>query len=397
MRLSPSLPVLCLLSLGLASGAPGGAWAACGGDFGGFVAGLRDEAVRRGHDAGAARTFLAGVRQDPAVIRADRAQGVFQRDFIDFSRRLISQSRLDNGRQNAARYDAVFDKIERTYGVSRGVLLAFWALETDFGAVQGDFNTLNALVTLAHDCRRPDLFRPQVFSALTLYERGDFDPARTTGAWAGEIGQVQMLPADILENGVDGDGDGHVLLKTSAPDALMSAAKMLKGLGWRANEPWLQEIVIPANLDWAEIGLDHGKRVSDWARLGVRARNGSLGPGNLSASVLLPMGRNGPAFLAYPNFRVYFEWNQSLVYVTTAAYLATRFEGAPIFDPRAPEPGLSGSEMKALQQKLSRRGHDVGGIDGILGEKTREAVQTEQIRLGLPADSWPTRALLDRL
>ncbi|NDK34630.1 lytic murein transglycosylase [Rhodovulum sulfidophilum] len=397
MRLSPSLSALCLLSLALASGVSDRALAACGGNFGGFVAGLRDEAVRRGHDAGAVRNFFSGVRQDPAVIRADRAQGVFQRDFIDFARRLISRSRLDNGQRNAGRYSAVFDEIERRYGVSRGVLLAFWALETDFGAVQGDFNTRDALVTLAHDCRRPELFRPQIFSALTLYERGDFDPARTTGAWAGEIGQVQMLPADILENGVDGDGDGHVRLKASAPDALMSAGRMLKGLGWRANEPWLQEIVIPGNLDWAETGLDHGKRVSDWARLGVRPRSGSLGPGNLHASVLLPMGRNGPAFLAYPNFRVFFEWNQSLVYVTTAAYLATRFEGAPIFDPRAPDPGLAGAEMKALQRKLVGRGHDVGGVDGILGEKTREAVQKEQIRLGFPADSWPTRALLDRL
>lgn len=381
----------------LALPAAGQANTPCGGDFSSFVAGLKDEAARRGHDRVTIDGFFANVRQDPAVIRADRAQGVFQRDFIDFSRRLISQSRLDNGRRNAAAYDRVFDAIERNYGVSRGVLLAFWALETDFGAVQGDFNTLNALVTLAHDCRRPALFRPQVLAALKLHENGDFDPARTTGAWAGEIGMVQMLPADILENGVDGDGDGHVRLKTSAPDALMSGGRMLKSLGWRANEPWLQEIVLPEGLDWADTGLGHQKRVSEWARLGVRPRAGNLGPGNLQASVLLPMGRNGPAFLAYPNFRVYFEWNKSLVYVTTAAYLATRLEGAPAYDPRNPEPGLSGQEMVTLQKKLAARGHDVGRTDGILGEKTREAVQKEQKRLGLPADSWPTRALLGRL
>ncbi|TCO69960.1 lytic murein transglycosylase [Rhodovulum euryhalinum] len=393
MRLVPVLAA-CL------SLAPCGAARAevpCGGDFRGFVAGLKAEAVALGHDRVMADRFLAGVRQDPAVLRADRAQGFFQRDFIDFSRRLISQSRLDNGRRNATRYDSVFTVIEGRFGVSRGVLLAFWALETDYGAVQGEFNTLNALVTLAHDCRRPALFRPQVFAALTLFERGDFDPATTTGAWAGEIGQVQMLPADILKNGVDGDGDGHVRLKTSAVDALMSGANMLRDLGWRANEPWLQEIVIPDNLPWAETGLGHAKSVSDWAGMGVRARTGSLGPGSLAASVLLPMGRGGPAFLAYPNFRVFFEWNRSLVYVTTAAYLATRLEGAPVFDARNPEPGLSGEQMKVLQGKLTERGHDVGGIDGILGEKTRAAVQKEQERLGMPADSWPTAALLNRL
>jgi len=392
MRPLPLLAACCLALSALPAAA-----VPCGGSFSGFVGAMKNEAVRQGHDRATVDRFFASVRQDPAVIRADRAQGVFQRDFIDFSRRLISQNRLDNGRRNAQKYDAVFDAIERNYGVSRGVLLAFWAFETDYGAVQGNFNTVNALVTLSHDCRRPQLFQPQVFAALTLYEKGDLDPARTTGAWAGEIGMVQMLPADILENGVDGDGDGHVRLKTSAPDALMSGGRMLRSLGWRPNEPWLQEIVLPAKLNWADTGLDHQKRVSDWAKLGVRARSGSLGPGNLPASILLPMGRNGPAFLAYPNFRVYFEWNRSLVYVTTAAYFATRLEGAPPYDPRNPDPGLSGNEMKALQQKLARRGHNVGAIDGILGEKTREAVQREQQRLGLPADSWPTRALLNAL
>ncbi|TCP60019.1 lytic murein transglycosylase [Rhodovulum bhavnagarense] len=393
MRLFPSLAA-CLFAA--CAAAPLAAQVPCGGTFSSFVQGLEDEAVRRGHDPARANRFFAQARHDPAVIQRDRAQGFFQRDFADFSQRLISQYRLDRGRQNAVKYDPVFDVIERRYGVSRGVLLAFWALETDFGAVQGDFNTLNALVTLSHDCRRPGLFRPQVFAALTLFERGDFSTS-TTGAWAGEIGQVQMLPRDILENGVDGDGDGHVRLKTSAPDALMSGGRMLQSLGWRAGEPWLQEIVLPAGLNWADTGLDHTKRVSDWAALGVRGRSGPLGPGNLPASVLLPMGRNGPAFIAYPNFKVFFEWNKSLVYVTTAAYLATRLEGAPVYDMRNPDPGLSGGEMKLLQQKLAARGHDVGGIDGILGAKTRIAVQKEQQRLGMPADSWPTRTLLNRL
>jgi membrane-bound lytic murein transglycosylase B len=240
------------------------------------------------------------------------------------------------------------------------------------------------------------LFRPQVFAALELYRRGDFDPVNTTGAWAGEIGQVQMLPEDILRNGVDGDGDGHVSLKTSAPDALMSGAKMLRGLGWRPGEPWLQEVVVPEGVDWSRTGLNHQLSVAEWSRMGVKGRSAPLAKG-LNGSILLPMGRKGPAFIAYPNFRVYFEWNKSFVYVTTAAYFATRLEGAPVFDPGNPEPGLSGGEMKTLQKKLQARGHDVGGIDGILGEKTREAVQKEQIRLGLPADAWPTRALLGQL
>ncbi|SMX30788.1 lytic murein transglycosylase [Actibacterium lipolyticum] len=371
--------------------------APCGGTFGSFLSGIKKEAVSKGHAPATVDRFLSSARQDPKVIKADRSQGVFQLDFVTFSRRVISQNRVDNGRRNSKKYDKVFDYIERNYGVSRGVLLAFWALETDYGAVQGDFNTLNALLTLSHDCRRPDLFRPQVFAALELFEKGSFDPARTTGAWAGEIGMVQMLPGDILENGVDGDGDGKVSLKTSPPDALMSGANMLRDLGWRAGEPWLQEIVVPQNLDWSKTGLHTKMRVSDWAKLGVKPRAGGLGAGNLPASVLLPMGRKGPAFLAYPNFDIYFEWNKSFVYVTTAAYFATRLEGAPVYNAGNAEPGLSGGQMKQLQQKLRARGHDVGKVDGILGAKTRAAVQAEQKRLGLPADAWPTKALLGKL
>lgn len=370
---------------------------ACGGSFNRFVTGLKVEAAEMGYSNALLDDFFAGAEQDQSVLRADRSQSVFQMDFVTFSRRLISQNRIDNAAFYSRRYHAVFDRIERDYGIPRGVLLAFWAFETDFGQVQGDTNTRDALVTLAHDCRRPELFRPQIFAAIELYRRGEFDPYTTTGAWAGEIGQVQMLPADIIENGRDGDGDGRVDLKGSSPDALVSGAAMLSHLGWRAGEPWLQEIVVPSNLDWSKTGLDKTLTVREWERLGVTARSGNLGNGNLEASVLLPVGRDGPAFLAYPNFHVYFEWNQSMVYVTTAAYFGTRIMGAPVYDAGNPSEGLSGDQIKLLQQRLEARGYDVGGVDGILGAKTRAAVQSEQERLGLPADAWPTRQLLNAL
>ncbi len=369
----------------------------CGGSFSSFVKNVKTEAVRRGHSQSTVNSFLANAQQSPAVIKADRSQGVFKKNFIDFSRAVISQNRISNGSKYGGQYASVFNTIEQKYGVSRGVLLAFWALETDYGQVQGNFNTLNSLLTLGHDCRRPELFQPQIFAALELYEHGDFDPVKTEGAWAGEIGMVQMLPEDIIRNGVDGDGDGHVRLKTSAPDALMSGGKMLKDLGWRANEPWLQEIVVPSNLDWSKTGLSYKISVKDWEKMGVKARAGRLGNANLKASVLLPMGRKGPAFLAYPNFDVYFEWNKSFVYVTTAAYFATRLEGAAPYDAGNPEQGLSDAEMKNLQTKLEKRGYNVGKIDGILGAKTRAAVQAEQQRMGLPADAWPTGKLLNAL
>ena len=387
-RLFLSCVFLCYASL---------ASATCGTDWAGFIKGIKQEAVAMGYPRSLVTRFFNDAEQDPKVIQADRRQGVFQKDFISFSHALISQHRLVHAQKNAAKYAVVFDRLSHDYGIPPGVLLAFWAFETDFGVNQGNFNTLNALLTLSQDCRRPELFRPQVFAALELYARGDFDPRETKGAWAGEIGMIQMLPEDILDSGSDGDGDGRVDLQNSAEDALMSGGHMLRRLGWQAGAPWLQEIELPGDLDLTLTGLDKSLPVARWQALGVAGRHGPLQPSAGQASVLLPVGHKGPAFLTYPNFNVYFEWNQSLVYVTTAAYFATLLSGAPRFDPGTPDAGLTGQDMRALQKKLVARGHDVGKIDGILGSKTRAAVQTEQERLNLPADAWPTPSLLARL
>jgi lytic murein transglycosylase len=382
------------LLLTLALAAPAQA-APCGGDFAAFLDAMATEATAQGLPSDAVKSFFTGARQDPRVLKADRAQGVFRKTFLDFSQSLISKQRLSTARAKAAELDAIFTRAEAEFGISRGILLAFWAFETDFGQIQGDFNTRDALLTLSHDCRRPELFQPQVLAAIRLHAAGDF-ALDTTGAWAGEIGMVQMLPKDILEKGIDGDGDGHVTLKTSAPDALLSGANLLRSHGWRANEPWLTEITLPADFDWSQTGLHTEQPTEAWAALGVTPREGTLAPG-LSASILLPQGRLGPAFLAYPNFRVLFEWNKSFTYVLTAAYFATRIEGAQPYAAGTPEPGLDADQMRTLQEKLAALGHDVGEIDGILGAGTRDAVQKEQQRLGLPADAWPTLALLNAL
>ncbi|QFT32626.1 lytic murein transglycosylase [Roseibium porphyridii] len=368
----------------------------CGGDFRQFLAGVKQEAVAKGLSANAADKTLAGAQIDRKVLSRDRAQGVFKMTFLDFSKRVISGYRMKNGAANMKKYAAIFQRTEQEYGVPAPVITAFWALETDFGAVQGDFNTVNALATLAHDCRRPELFRPQLIAAIEMVQHGDLDPQRTTGAWAGEIGMVQMLPEDIIKFGKDGNGDGHVRLKQSAEDAILTAGAFIQNLGWRRGEPWLQEVAVPQNLNWAETGLGKTKTGAQWAALGVQPRWGQIS-GNLPASLLLPQGRKGPAFLAYPNYNIYLEWNQSFIYTTTAAYFATRLAGAPRYTPGNPDPGLNDAQMKQLQTKLQSMGFNVGKIDGILGAGTRAAVQAVQERLGMPADAWPTPALLNRL
>ena len=389
------LPVLvAVLGFGLGSTAQA---QSCGGNFGSFVQGLKSEAATRGYDRALIDNFFANVRQEQAVLNADRRQGIFQRPFLDFSRALISQNRMNAGRSNADRHANIFRAAQQTYGVQSGILLAFWAFETDFGAVQGDFNTVNALVTLSHDCRRPELFRPQVFSAIEMYRRGMLDPARTRGAWAGEIGMVQKLPSDIINHAVDGDGDGRIDLQNSVPDSILSAASMLRAKGWRANEPWMHEVALPSGLDLTQTGLRNELTVSQWQQLGVRPTHGSLPSGNMRASIILPQGHRGPAFMVFPNFNTLFEWNQSFIYITTAAYFATRLMGAPVYQAGNPEQGLNQDQMRQLQQNLAQRGFDVGGIDGILGANTRAAVQDIQAQLGLPADGWPTPQLLRML
>ena len=382
-----------LLTLALAA-TPAGA-APCGGDFAAFLETMAAEALAQGLPPDAVKTFFTDARQDRRVLRSDRSQGVFRKTFVDFSRSLISQGRLATAQAKSADLDDILTRAEAEYGVPRGILLAFWAFETDFGQFQGDFNTRNALLTLAHDCRRPDLFQPQVLAAIALHATGDF-PLDTTGAWAGEIGQVQMLPKDILERGVDGDGDGHVRLKSSAADALLSGAALLRHHGWRAEEPWLTEVAVPEGFDWSLSGLHTEQPVESWAALGVAPRSGTL-PTGLPATLIAPQGRKGPVFLAYPNFRALFQWNQSFTYVLTTAYFATRIEGAAPYAAGNPDPALSPGQMEELQRRLRALGHDVGRIDGILGAGTRDAVQKEQRRLGLPADAWPTAELLDAL
>jgi lytic murein transglycosylase len=371
------------------------AGAQCGGSWPAWTDGVRQEALAKGIDARAVEAVLGAARQNASVLKADRSQAVFRQDFLKFSGRAVSKDRLQRGAVMRKTYASVFDRVTSQTGIPPEVILAFWAMETDYGAVMGNIPTIEALATLAHDCRRPELFRPQLIAAMALVERGDFS-VNETGAWAGEIGHVQMLPGDILERGVDGDGDGSVTIKTSAADAILSAAKMLQHHGWRRGEPWLVEVKAPLSLDWSLAGFDRARPVSEWASLGVIAREGSLPKGSLKAILLAPQGRKGPLFLGFENFtQTYLEWNKSLVNTTTAAYLATRLGGAAPYDKGNPDPPFSAEAMVDLQKRLKARGHDVGKVDGILGRLTRAAVRAEQTRLGLPADGWPTRALYE--
>jgi lytic murein transglycosylase len=368
------------------------------GGFDRWLADFKKEAAAKGISASAINAASPYLVLDQRIINIDRGQRFFSQNFLEFSDKMLAAYRLQQGAAQIRKYQPVFAREEKEFGVPAAVITAFWGLESDFGAGQGKDQALKSLATLAYDCRRSDMFRGHLFDALRMIERGDLRPEEMIGSWAGELGQTQMMPSEYYRDAVDYDGSGRRDLIKSVPDVIGSTGKYLTYLGWKRGEPWLQEVHAPANLPWdqADLSIQHPR--SQWAAWGVTRADGKPLPSDsLPASLVLPMGRFGPTFMAYNNFQVYLKWNQSLMYALTAAYFATRLEGAPAMRRGSEIPKLSFEETRELQQILEKRGYDIGRTDGILGLKSRSAVREMQIKFGLPADSWPTAEFLTRL
>lgn len=369
------------------------------GSFERWLADFKREAASQGISASAIAAAAPYLVLDQRIINIDRGQRFFAQTFLEFSGKMVPAYRLQTGAAQIKKHQALFQRVDKEFGVPAAVITAFWGLESDFGSGQGKDHAIRSLATLAYDCRRSEMFRAHLFDGLRLIERGDLRAEEMIGSWAGELGQTQMMPSEYFQNAIDYDGDGRRNLIKSVPDVLGSTGKYLIHLGWQRGEPWLQEVRVPAKLAWdqADLSIQHPR--SQWGRWGVtRADGRPLESDGLQASLVLPMGRSGPAFLAYNNFQVYLKWNQSLMYSLTAAYYATRLEGAPAMQRANAEiPKLNFDETRELQQILQRMGHDVGRIDGVLGLKSRIAVKQVQMKFGMPADSWPTPDLLTRL
>jgi lytic murein transglycosylase len=397
MRKTAFAILLCLVVAGAAVSARA---APCrtGGPYDQWLAGVESEAMAQGVSQRTIAAAAPYLTYDQRIVYIDRGQRVFSQTFLEFSDRMAAAYRISTGAAKIKAYAPVFARIEQQFGVPPPVIVAFWALESDFGANMGNYRSLSALASLAYDCRRADRFRPQLIDALRLIERGDLRPDEMIGSWAGELGQTQMMPSEYYRYAVDYDGDGKRNLIRSAPDVLGSTANYLVGLGWQRGEPWLTEVRVPTTMPWDQADLEIQLPRAKWAAYGVTLADGRPLPAdNLPASLLLPMGRLGPAFLVYRNFQVYLQWNNSLVYSTTAAYLATRIAGAPPLHRGNPPPALPFADLKAMQTMLAHAGYDVGTVDGFLGLKTRQAVKAMQLKYGLPADSYPTTDLLTRM
>jgi lytic murein transglycosylase len=369
------------------------------GRFSTWLKTFRKEAAAKGISKRTISTVLDGMTLNRRVLARDRRQGFFAQSFLSFQAKLATKHRLYSSRRQIKKNKRYFQRVEKQYGVPASVITGFWALESDFGAGMGKDPILGALATLAYDCRRSDMFRAELLAALQIIDRGDMRPSQMIGSWAGEIGQTQFLPTRYLEYAIDYDGNGSINLFSSEADVIGSTANYMQQLGWKRGQPWIEEVQVPVKMPWqeADVTIKHPRR--QWVEWGVKRRDGSALPSDgMPASLILPMGRFGPAFIAYENFDIYLKWNQSLNYATTAAYLATRIDGAPVMRRgRSDINVLSQDDTKALQRLLKKRGFDVGEVDGIVGAKTRDAIRSMQVKFGLPADSFPTRQLISRL
>lgn len=366
------------------------------GDFPGFVASLRSDATARGVSPNTFDAAFAGLRgPDPDVIARTRRQGEFSRPVWDYLVGAVSLGRIARGQAQGKRLAATLAAIEAKTGVPRAIVLAFWGVESDFGASAGSLPTVRALASLAYVRHRGTLFRDELLAALQILEKGDIEPARMVGSWAGAMGQVQFLPSVYLREAVDFDGDGRRDIWRSEPDALASIAHYLRSLGWKPGLSWGYEVSLPKEFDLTR----YRGPLSDFAARGVRRTDGKPLPVSGEASLFLPGGLGSPVFLITDNFEVIRGYNTSDSYALAVGHLADRLAGGPAL--AAPWPNgdarLDGPGLKRLQAGLAAQRLYAGEQDGRAGPKLREAVRQYQIREGLPADGYARPALLERL
>lgn len=369
-------------------------------DFDAWLQDLREEALSRGISAATLDAALTGVRRNPKIVDLDRRQPEFTQTFWSYLDKRVTRTRIKRGKQLLVKHRKLLDRVYRKYGVPPHYLVAFWGLESNFGDFKGRFNVVEALATLAYDPRRAKFFRNQLFEALKILEQGHIKPKSMQGSWAGAMGHLQFIPSTFTQYAVDFNGDGRRNIWTDLPDVFGSAANYLNEIGWREEEIWGREVILPAKFDWDLAGLDTRRSVNFWRQQGVkRANGGRLPVSEITGSIILPAGHKGPAFLVYRNFRNIMVWNRSILYAVAVGHLADRLRGkGPLLAERdGSDRPLSRKEIEEIQSRLSALGFSTGTPDGVPGPRTRKAIRAYQRRAGMPADGYPSAELLRRL
>ena len=368
--------------------------------FDDWIDGFRPRALAQGISPAVFDAAFRGVRYDEDAIRRDRNQSEFTKTIWDYLDSAASATRVANGQDALRRHGALLDRIEARYGVEKEVVAAIWGLESAYGTFRGSTPIIDAMATLAYDGRRGDFFEAQLVAALKILQRGDTTRAGMTGSWAGAMGHTQFIPTSYLSLAQDFDGDGRRDIWGDDPaDALASTAHYLAQNGWQKGLPWGVEVRIPAGFDYTLADRDITRMPSDWARLGVVDMDGravrDLGP----ASVLLPAGAEGAAFLIFANFAVIETYNTADAYVIGVGHLSDRLRGAGPIRGTWPrwDRALSFDERTELQRRLTARGFDTRGVDGRIGPLTIRAVRAFQTSQGLLPDGYASPGLLARL
>ncbi|MFD2207533.1 lytic murein transglycosylase [Kiloniella antarctica] len=340
------------------------------------------------------------IKPIPKIIEYDRRQPEFTHTFWTYLDRAISAQRIKKAQELQVTHASLLREISKKYGVQSRFLLAFWGLESNFGQHTGGFSVIAADTTLAYDTRRSDFFRTQLLEALRIIQAGHITAENMQGSWAGAMGHLQFIPSTYNLYAVDEDGDGRQDIWNTLPDVFGSAANYLSQIGWDDEHTWGREVALPKGFDWELAGLNTKKTIEEWHRLGVLKISGNRLPSvDLEASLILPSGHKGPAFLVYNNFRKILNWNRSINYALAVGHLSDRIAGkAPLQTKRLEgERPLRRTEVEEIQSLLAQQGYDVGKADGIVGKKTREGIREFQIKAGLPGDGYPNEELLLKL
>ena len=346
-------------------------------------------------------TAFKGVVVNPTITQSDNNQPEFERRIWTYIDGAASESRVQIGKQKLAQYNTLLSDIQTTYGVPPQFITAIWGLESSFGEVMGSIDIIEALATLAYRSRRSEFGRTQLIAALQIMEQGNATKQQMRGSWAGGMGHTQFIPTTYLNYGVDHNKDGRIDLWATLGDAFASTANYLSQSGWQRAENWGREVVLPKDFDYSLADKTIVKSIAQWQDYGVKAPAGQslAADNNVVASMILPGGHTGPAFLIYKNFDAILEYNRSTAYALAIGHLADRLAGGGKIQGRWPvnEPPLSRQERQALQTALNTLGYEAGEVDGILGANTRASLRSFQRDHGLPADGFATKAVLARL
>ncbi|MBL7032210.1 MAG: lytic murein transglycosylase, partial [Nitrospira sp.] len=286
---------------------------------------FKTEAASKGISDWTLEAAFKDIQLIKRVVELDRNQPEFKLTFDTYMKNVVTRSRVNRGSRLLAEHRELLESVSEKYGVQSRFLVAIWAIESNFGDHRGGFSVIKALTTLAYDARRSKFFRNELINALKILDEGHISLSDMRGSWAGAMGQVQFIPSSFVSFAVDFDGDGRKDIWKNLPDIFASAANYLSSYKWQKERTWGRQVDLPEWFDHDLAGLEKVKPLAEWQKIGVRRLNGDdLPEVDITASLILPSGNEGPAFLVYNNYRAIYKWNKSHFYVIAVGTLADR-------------------------------------------------------------------------